>query len=268
MVNFVTNVYKYNESDDKIIGCSVTVYSDTGDLIDEIEIADATRLQELEDALAVIDNTYVKYSNMLDIIANTNESVDINATTLNGISGSSFLTGPQARSMSFNPTPHASIIPQYGAASTNHYGHAKLRDNLSSNNYVNGEALSGRQGYVLDQKITSVENKVKKNDVKILIGRAFDNTRDDEQKVQLDINYQSGDGIYAVLECDDPNWSVNQRRVYFYINGSSYTRDTNSSGFTGDKTIDLPRGTYMVTAMIQGYDGKNPTSSHKIIKIV
>ena len=268
MVNWITNVYKYSENDEKIIGCSVSIYEDSGDLIDEIEIADATRLQELEDALAVIDNTYVKYSNLLEIIANIDESVDINATTLNGISGSSFLTRAQADSMSFTPKSHASTTNQYGAGSTSNYGHVKLRNNLTSNNYTYGEALSGHQGYVLDQKITNVENRIKKNDVKILIGRTFDDTRNDEQIIQLEITYQSGDGIYAVLDCDDPNWSINNRTIYFYINGTSYTRTTDYGGFTPDKTIELPRGTYMLTAMIAGVDGKNPSSSHKIIKVV
>jgi hypothetical protein len=268
MVNIVCNTYKYSENDDKIIGCSVSIYEDTGDLIDEIEIADATRLQALEDALNVIDNTYVKYTNLLEIIANIDESVDINATTLNGLSGSSFLTVNQANNMSFTPKAHASATGSYGIGSTSQYGHVKLRDNLTSSGYVNGEALSGKQGYVLGQKITSVENRVKKNDVKILIGRTYDNTRNDEQAVILEIAFQSGDGVYAVLDCDDSSWSVNQRRIYFYINGTSYTRDTDYGGFTQDKTIELPRGTYMLTAMMAGVDGKNPTSTHKIIKVV
>ena len=268
MVNIVCNTYKYSENDDKIIGCSVSIYEDTGDLIDEIEIADATRLQALEDALNVIDNTYVKYTNLLDIIANIDESVDINATTLNGLSGSSFLTINQANNMSFTPKPHSSMAQLYGTGSTSQFGHVRLRDNLTSSGYVNGEALTGRQGYVLNQKITNVENRVKKNDVKILIGRTYDNTRNDEQAVMLEIRYQSGDGIYAVLDCDDSSWSVSSRRIYFYINGTSYTRDTDYGGFTNDKTIELPRGTYMLTAMMAGVDGKNPTSTHKIIKIV
>ena len=268
MVQFVTNVYKYSESDDKIIGCSVSVYSDTGDLIDEIEIADAERLQALEDALNVIDQTYVKYINLTDIIRNEDESNSINATTLNGLAGSSFLTRSQADSMSFTPKPHSSMAQLYGTGSTSQFGHVKLRDNLTSSGYVNGEALTGRQGYVLNNKITSVENRVKKNDVRILIGRSFDDTRNDEQSIELSITYQSGDGVYAVLDCDDSSWSINQRRVYFYINGVSYARDTDYGGFTNDLTINLPRGTYLITAMIAGVDGKNPTSSHKILKVI
>jgi hypothetical protein len=268
MVNIVCNTYKYSENDDKMIGCSVSIYEDTGDLIDEIEIADATRLQELEDALNVIDNTYVKYTNLLDIIANIDESVDINATTLNGLSGSSFLTVNQANNMSFTPKSHASATGNYGTGSTSQYGHVKLHDGLTHSTYVNGEALGSRQGYVLNQKIINVENRVKKNDVKILIGRTYDDTRLEEQSVMLELEYQSGDGVYAVLDCDDSSWSINQRRIYFYINGTSYTRDTDYGGFTNDKTIELPRGTYMLTAMMAGVDGKNPTTSHKIIKVV
>ena len=268
MVNIVCNTYKYSENDDKIIGCSVSIYEDTGDLIDEIEIADATRLQALEDALNVIDNTYVKYTNLLDIIANVDESVDINATTLNGLPGSSFLTVSQANNMSFTPKPHSSMAQLYGTGSTSQFGHVRLRDNLTSSGYVNGEALTGRMGYVLDQKVTNVENRVKKNDVKILVGRTYDDTRKEEQSVMLEIQYQSGDGVYAVLDCDDSSWSLQNRRIYFYINGTSYTRDTDYGGFTYDKTIELSRGTYMLTAMMAGADGKNPTSTHKIIKVV
>lgn len=246
----------------------MSIYEDSGDLIDEIEIADATRLQELEDALSVIDNTYVKYSNLLNIIANIDESVDINASTLNGLEGSSFLTRSQADSMSFTPKPHSSMAQLYGTGSTSQFGHVRLRDNLTSSGYVNGEALTGRQGYVLNNKIINVENRVKKNDVKILIGRTFDDTRNDEQSIELSLSYQSGDGVYAVLDCDDSSWSVSGRRVYFYINGVSYTRDTDYRGFTSDLSINLPRGTYLITAMIAGANGKNPTSSHKIVKVV
>ena len=90
MVRFDTAVYKYDEDTGKIIGCSVTVYKDNGDKIDTIEIADATKLQELEDALSVIDSTYVKYPDLMNIINNSGGVTEINATTLNGLDGSTY----------------------------------------------------------------------------------------------------------------------------------------------------------------------------------
>ena len=158
MVTWDTAVYKYDEDSGKMIGCSVTIYSDTGDKIDTIEIADAAKLQELEDALSVIDSTYVTYTDLMNIIANAGGATNINATTLNGLDGSTFITQSQAQNMSFNPKAHASAQQIYGVGSTSQYGHVKLFDALTHSTYVSGEALSSRQGYVLDQKIKALQD--------------------------------------------------------------------------------------------------------------
>lgn len=204
MVTWDTAVYKYDEDSGKMIGCSVTIYKDTGDVIDTIEIADATKLHQLEQALEVIDSTYVTYADLRNIIANTGGVEDINATTLNGLDGSTFITQSQASSMSFNPKAHASSQQTYGLGTNSLYGHVKLRNDLNGGN-VAGEALTAYQGKLLNDKINEINSKVDKNNVRILVGRASDNKG--EYDTKLVIGYNSGDGIYARLDCPDTSWS-------------------------------------------------------------
>lgn len=266
MVQWETQVFKYNEDEQKMIGCSVTIYSDEGDLIDKIEIADATKLQELEDALEVIDDTYVNYSDIYDILENVNEQISINATTLNGRSADEFLTRTQAESSSFTPRPHSSMAQLYGTGSTSQYGHVKLRDNLTSSGYVNGEALTGRMGYVLDQKIINVENRIKRNDVRIFVGRSSDNQGEWGKRIQ--ITHGSGDGIYARVTSEDTSYDVSNRNLYFYINNNYYSRDTNANGRTDKLAINLPVGKYLLTVLVGGDGDKNPATEQKIIEVI
>ena len=263
MVTWDTAVYKYDEDTGKMIGCSVTIYSDTGDKIDTIEIADATKLQELEDALAVIDSTYVTYTDLRNIIANVGGATNINATTLNGLDGSTFITQSQASSMSFNPKAHASAQQIYGIGSNSLYGHVKIRNDLAGRT-IGGEALSAYQGKILNDQISAISQKVDKNNVRILIGRASDSGG--EYGTQLVLGYNQGDGVYARIECPDTWWSK-ERQIRFFINGSDYTRQTNAQGRTEKITINLPRGNYLLTCLMSGVDGKNPVTEQKVIKV-
>jgi hypothetical protein len=88
MVEFDTRVF--SEDDGKIIGAEVTVYSDSGDKIGLIDIADATTLAEMQDALAQIDETYFTEERLQEILTNSSENTVINATKLNGYPSSSF----------------------------------------------------------------------------------------------------------------------------------------------------------------------------------
>lgn len=157
-MRFETKIYNYS-ADEKIIGAEVTVYSEEGDKIDSIVVTDQTQLQELEEALENIDSRYVLLTALNDILANIEETNNINATKLNGHQGDEFvlLTDIQNNVVSANPKEHASSNTTYGAGSTNKYGHVKLRDNLNAANYVSGEALASHQGKVLDDKITAVK---------------------------------------------------------------------------------------------------------------
>ena len=88
MVEFVTRVF--NGDDGKIIGAEVTVYSSSGDNLGSISIADAETLQEMQDQLEVIDETYFTEERLATILANTNEDSVINATRLSGFLSSDF----------------------------------------------------------------------------------------------------------------------------------------------------------------------------------
>lgn len=158
IIRFETKIYNYS-ADEKIIGAEVTVYDEEGDKIDSIIVTDQTQLQQLEEALETIDTRYVLLTALQDILANIQETNNINATRLNGHQGDEFvlLTDIQNNVLSANPKPHASPNTTYGVGSTTNYGHNKLRDNLNASNYVSGEALASHQGKVLDDKITALK---------------------------------------------------------------------------------------------------------------
>lgn len=266
MVNWDVQTFLYNEDEQKMIGASVTIYSDEGDLIDKIEIADATKLNELEDRLEVIDDTYVNYSDIYNILENVNEQVAINATTLNGRSANEFITTTQAESLSFIPRPHASASELYGTGTSTQFGHVKIRDDLTAGSYIRGEALSSRQGYTLNQRINGVENRIKRNDIRILVGRTSDNQGEWGKRIQ--INQGSGNGIYARITSEDPSYDISNRNIYFYLNNNYYSRDTNTSGRTDKLAINLPVGKYLLTVLLGGDEFKNPVTEQKIIEVI
>lgn len=88
MVDFNTRIF--SEDDGKIIGAEITVYSDSGNKIGNISVADAETLEEMQAQLAVIDETYFTEARLQAILANTNENTPINATTLSGFLSSDF----------------------------------------------------------------------------------------------------------------------------------------------------------------------------------
>ena len=153
MVRFETKVYNYS-ADDKIIGAEVIVYNEQGDKVKSIVVTDETQIQELEAKLDVIDDTYVKYSNLDTILANIEEDTDINATELNGHSGQDFVLEESMLTRRMTPTSHASSNKNdYGPATTTNYGHVRLVNNLTAASLQSGEALSAYQGAVLRSQI-------------------------------------------------------------------------------------------------------------------
>lgn len=64
-----------------------------------------------------------------------------------------------ASDVSAAPTSHTSTATTYGAGSTANYGHVKVVDSLNTSSAVTGLALSARQGYLLNNKITTINNK-------------------------------------------------------------------------------------------------------------
>ena len=52
------------------------------------------------------------------------------------------------------------------------------------------------------------------------------------------------------------------------MNGIPYTRKINETGKSERLGIQLERGTYVLTAFIRGYEGLNPATDMKIIKVI
>ena len=86
--NFVTRIF--SEQGGQTIGCEVTVYSDQGDRLEYITVTDAESITELQQRLAVIDETYFTEERLQEILANAQETNEINATHLSGFNSSDF----------------------------------------------------------------------------------------------------------------------------------------------------------------------------------
>lgn len=102
MVDFQARVF--NEDDGKIIGAEITVYSDSGDKLGTIDIADAETLEEMQEQLASIDETYFTEERLQEILENISENTTINATKLNGFLSSDFAKVSQLSS--YAPVSH------------------------------------------------------------------------------------------------------------------------------------------------------------------
>lgn len=217
-MRFETKIYSYS-ADEKIIGAEVVVYSEDGDKIDSIIVTDETRLQQLEEALEVIDETYVQYTSLNSILENLDESTPINATKLNGYQGDQFVLNSQLDNKSFKPKPHAAPTNEYGVGNAANFGHVKIRDNLTSDTYISGEALSAHQGKVLDDKITAATESNIINSLHILIGRYEDKAGEYGTRI---IAQRGTNGVYARIFCDDPDFDASKVILYLDINGVSY----------------------------------------------
>lgn len=108
MVDFNTRIF--SEDDGKIIGAEITVYSDSGNKIGNISVADAETLEEMQAQLAVIDETYFTEARLQAILANTNENTPINATTLSGFLSSDFAKVSQLSN--YAPLSHDHSVSQ------------------------------------------------------------------------------------------------------------------------------------------------------------
>lgn len=105
MVDFNTRVF--TEDDGKIIGAEVTVYSDSGDKLGVIDIADATTLAEMQQQLAQIDETYFTEERLEAILTNTSENTVINATKLSGFLSSDFAKVSQLSAYALTSHSHS-----------------------------------------------------------------------------------------------------------------------------------------------------------------
>lgn len=259
-MRFETKIYEYT-TDEKIIGAEVVVYSEDGDKIDSIIVTDETKLQELEEALETIDETYVQYSNLETLLENLDESTTINATKLNGHQGDAFvlltdLTDANNPILT-TPKPHAVPNTNYGPGTTTNYGHNKIRNDLNAEGYVSGEALSSYQGRVLNNKIESANDKLTNSSLRILIGR-YEDMPAGEYGTRIVAN-RGVNGVYAHVLCDDPDFDAGKIVLYLDIYNNSYEfRATNTQ--ENRKLYDRPDGTVISGRLAIG--ANSPTGEH------
>ena len=260
-MRFETKIYSYS-ADEKIIGAEVIVYNEAGDKIKSIVVCDETQLQELEEKLDTLDETYVDHDELETILTNSNEDTIINATKLNGYQGDQFVLQSQLENASFKPLAHASTSNAYGLGSNYNYGHVKAIDNLNqSDEGVNGEALSSHQGYVLDQKIEALKSSVIKSSLRILIGRFEDKAGEYGTRI---IAQRGTNGIYARILCEDPQFDASKVTLFLDINGVSYEfKSTNQ-----DANRKLTNATDIPGTVISGRLGIGnnfPTGEHILL---
>ena len=107
MVDFNTRVF--TEEDGKIIGAEITVYSDSGDKLGLIDVADATTLNWMQEQLTVIDETYFTEERLEELLSNASEAVEINATLLNGFNSSYFAKASQLNNYALVNHTHSKV---------------------------------------------------------------------------------------------------------------------------------------------------------------
>ena len=99
MVDFETEVY--NKAGDNITGVKVVVLGETGEVLDTIQVHNKTQFDalvtELNAKLDVIDEKYIQAEDsqlqglsIEEILENSNDNVDINATSLGGVNSGNF----------------------------------------------------------------------------------------------------------------------------------------------------------------------------------
>lgn len=152
MVDFKTKIYHAEQ--DQIIGAEITVYSEEGDNIGSIQVTSKKDYDDLKAQLDNLDETYVPITRLEYELGRVN----VNAQTLDGMSSTDFALAIHSHYDEFPPKNHSSQDNVYGLANTSKYGHAKIINNLNRNIYADGEALSAKQGYDLQQNITKLRN--------------------------------------------------------------------------------------------------------------
>lgn len=270
-MEFETNVTSKDDAGN-IIGADVNFFDDSGNAVHRVVICEEQQLQDLIDKINALDTAYVRPEQLTTILANTAESTVINATKLNDMNSGDFALREHVHN-DFPPKNHASSANTYGLGDGSNYGHVKTRNNLNATNFISGEALSAYQGALLNQRVSSLENKQSdlaekyyRNSMRIKIGRWSDGQGEDGTKIE--VGEGSGNGVYAKLYCDKPGYNYKDKTVVLVINGVPYERTTDNAGKSGKLTINLMKGTYLLTAFIRGYDGVYPANDTKIIKVL
>jgi len=75
--------------------------------------------------------------------------------------------------------------------------------------------------------------------------------------------------LYAKISCDDPDFDINGKTVFIYLNGVQYERTTDSEGKTGTLTVSskFPTGVHNVMLFARGSGTVRSTVSSKLINV-
>lgn len=154
MVDYKTRIFYENESG--MLGAEVKLYAEDGENIENIIITSESKFREIADRILEMDDTYIDNEELIQILLNAQEQLSINATSLGGMSPSDFARASHSHN-NYAQTNHASPADTYGKGTTSSYGHNKIINNVSSNSYQDGEALSAYQGKVLKDAIDAAK---------------------------------------------------------------------------------------------------------------
>lgn len=179
---FITRVF--HEQDNQVIGVEVIVRDSDSNVIDNIIVADETKLKQFEDDWEKISNYYFirgdvdlpedlqekvdsgELPTLQDILKNTEGNTSINATTLNGLyTSDSFSLQGHDHDNIYCTTQHQSDTEDYGIGTSSLYGHVKIADHLTDSTFIKATALSSHQGYELNEKINAVSKRNAWSDV-------------------------------------------------------------------------------------------------------
>lgn len=149
MVEFKARIY--DGDNNQMIGAEITVYSREGDNIGSIQVTSKQQFDNLIDRLDSIDERFISKSELQNEVDN----LIINANTLSGFSSTDFALNNHTHENEYARTNHADAGNTFGLGSNSLYGHVKLIDNCNQSDYRDGEALSAKQGKILNDKIDS-----------------------------------------------------------------------------------------------------------------
>lgn len=150
MVDYKTRIFY--ETETGMMGAEVKLYSEEGENIDNIVITSESKLKEIAEAVLEMDDNYVDMNELTTVLLNASEQLTINATRFQGYVPADFARALHSHS-EYAQINHATPQDVYGKGTTVNYGHNKIINDLTSSNYIDGEALAAYQGKVLSDKI-------------------------------------------------------------------------------------------------------------------
>ncbi|MBQ2832899.1 hypothetical protein [Methanobrevibacter sp.] len=159
MVDYKTRIFYENETG--MLGAEVKLYAEDGENIENIIITSESKFREIADRILEMDDTYIDMEELTQVLVNASNQLQVNATTLQGYEPSDFARALHSHS-NYAQTNHSSPSDSYGKGTSNNYGHNKLVNNLTSNAYVDGEALAAYQGKVLSDAIATAKSDIMK----------------------------------------------------------------------------------------------------------